>query len=201
MKRKCIFCDSSKSLSNEHIFPVWLLNEYGLTNEMFAGHYVNIDTFEPVNKSRTMNYNNFKNGLVCRECNNGWMSELESKAIPILKPIMSLAPDSLAILVGNQQLLSKWIYKTAYVLSYGANYRKIVPLAHGREFMMGSIPSGVSIDVGFINTLDYLVLQYHLTSKCNVVTARDKFSEYNSVSNEPYIITLKLNKLLVRVNL
>jgi len=74
VNRKCVFCENT-DLSKEHIFAQWLLKELGIfdnnvtmTHATFVGMPVS-DRKHPFSK--------LVNGLVCKKCNNGWMSQLE----------------------------------------------------------------------------------------------------------------------------
>jgi hypothetical protein len=46
----------------------------------------------------------------CKSCNNGWMSDLESKAKPILEPMLTGTPKALG--TSDQTLLATWVIKT-----------------------------------------------------------------------------------------
>jgi hypothetical protein len=50
---------------------------------------------------------------VCHTCNNGWMSQLEQKNIPRLKPMLLNCP--IALDPGGLKLLAEWAAKTAMV--------------------------------------------------------------------------------------
>ena len=52
---------------------------------------------------------------VCRDCNNGWLAELETATLPVLRPLVTgdsenAAPSTLS--VNDQRLLAAWAGKT-----------------------------------------------------------------------------------------
>jgi len=51
--------------------------------------------------------------FVCRGCNNGWMSELESRAKPVIELLLDDAPHVLA--ADHQRTLAVWAVKSAMV--------------------------------------------------------------------------------------
>src|SRR5438477_2513080 len=51
---------------------------------------------------------------VCRTCNNGWMSGLESLVQPILQPMMRGKPRTLS--AEDQLILARWLMKTAMMM-------------------------------------------------------------------------------------
>lgn len=85
---------------------------------------------------------------VCRECNHGWMSDLESKCAPILKPMLKGQPQGLDL--ERQTLLAQWATKTAMTLD------QTVPLAmrvfspdEGKQLMDREMPPpGTGVQLG-----------------------------------------------------
>ncbi len=53
---------------------------------------------------------------VCHVCNQGWMSDLETRAEPILTPMINAVPTTLDR--ASQQLVATWAVKTAMVLEH-----------------------------------------------------------------------------------
>jgi hypothetical protein len=73
---------------------------------------------------------NFKEGRICPDCNNGWMSELESEAMGVLKPLMDGQMAFEQLSEEEKRILTRWSFKTAIVLNSGSNFYKLVPLEH-----------------------------------------------------------------------
>lgn len=99
----CIFC-GDESGSEEHLWPAWMhrLIKFGPIRVQ-EGSGPEIIEDDPEKKINT----------VCRTCNNKWMSQLEEKNIPSLKPMIQ----NIAITIdpGRQRLLTEWAIKTAMV--------------------------------------------------------------------------------------
>jgi hypothetical protein len=106
--RKCIFC-LGKANSREDAWPVWLVESLvpkrpSPTIEATLG-----PNFQPI----TWGGRYVKVRYLCKDCNTGWMSRLESDTKPFLEPLIH---DSASTLDFPQQcLLSFWIAKTAMV--------------------------------------------------------------------------------------
>jgi hypothetical protein len=149
--RKCIFCGNKGDLSNEHIFPQWLLQEFNISKSKL--HMVH-NNFGVNLSERKLTFNNFVNGLVCKTCNNGWMSQLEDRVKTTLISLMNFELESIEMLKKNHKDIAKWAIKTAMVLNYGTNYRKIIPRRHLRLFYNGIIPATLFVNISFITNID-----------------------------------------------
>jgi len=86
---KCLFCTSS-DLSKEHVFPVWLRGYVDETNLEGTGFWnfgdeslENIIQNSLTSGKKESSYG-YTTNIVCRDCNNTWMSDLETKAKSIL---------------------------------------------------------------------------------------------------------------------
>ncbi len=103
MNPACIFCDN-ESGSEEHLWPAWMhrLVKFGPIRVQ-EGSRPEVIEDDPEKKINT----------VCRKCNNTWMSQLEGKNIPSLKPMLQNIP--ITIDPGRQRLLTEWAVKTAMV--------------------------------------------------------------------------------------
>jgi hypothetical protein len=69
-------------------------------------------------------------GRVCKECNEGWMSQLEVQCRPL---ILSLAHGQRRIVELTDKealLLARWAVKTSYALHSASNWRRIVDESH-----------------------------------------------------------------------
>lgn len=110
MPRDCIFC-AQKANSNEDAIPLWL-------SEMFRGpgtmeHQPGIDK-----PTRTYAVTQPKMPIkrVCKKCNNGWMSRLESRAKPIIMRLLEATPARKCTLdIHECRTLALWSAKTAMV--------------------------------------------------------------------------------------
>lgn len=119
-KRFCIFCGHNRNkLSKEHIFPDWLGtgNHVEMGVDGFSIRFQEY-SYEPVSGKRIVNEFRrpiIRNGdphkhkleVVCEECNNEWMSELQNEAKPLLLGLLSGELNTL-----NQEqrnMLTKWV--------------------------------------------------------------------------------------------
>ena len=86
----CLFCQESGKLTKEHIFPNWLRN-YIPRNTQHTRHvtsYVGQRSLSAGKVNRPGNIHSQRLRVVCASCNNGWMSELQSRAKPHLIPLI-----------------------------------------------------------------------------------------------------------------
>ena|ERR1700720_2344559 len=101
MPRLCIFCRQPLvKRSVEHILPQWMWPVLGLgsgtgitnVHKRGASDGESNVTYVVIKNYPTISANGFVEGRVCADCNCGWMSQLEQKAMPILIPLTK-APD------------------------------------------------------------------------------------------------------------
>lgn len=110
MPETCVFCGNDE-LTNEHVWPEWfgeLLSSISSTpySVRAFGRAWSTPKIDLVAK------------VVCRTCNNGWMSQLEAQAKTILTP-MILGEQRAVILSPRQQtVLARWALKTAIMTDF-----------------------------------------------------------------------------------
>ena len=137
--QRCIFC-SSFGLSKEHFWPGW-------AHSLFAGPKPPNDAyrlefitgtevrFGPSFGRRQGTLLNKKFRVVCKKCNNGWMSQLETDVKPII--LAMLSGERVAISAKEQAALARWIMLKVIVIDQSIP-RDAVISAHDRmEFMAG----------------------------------------------------------------
>ena len=110
MARQCIFCGGG-GLTNEHAWPQWILNEqdpFGIVVESDGEHVRTLVGPKAAIKLK----------VVCAACNNGWMSDLEAKAKPVLGPLIDGQRSRLGL--PEQALLNICLTKTAMVFGFMA---------------------------------------------------------------------------------
>lgn len=131
--RTCIFC-GGRAGSAEHIFPNWI-------NQIFPVSVVGqpeavLGTLardrEPTERRwKATGVATQTTKEVCHECNTGWMSRLETKAKPLLVPMMTGRPTALTL--DEQITVATWVTKTAM----------IAELVHGHEFNFSPEERGI----------------------------------------------------------
>jgi hypothetical protein len=106
--RSCIFCAEVVN-SKEDAWPLWL-----------AKHLGNDKTGIIEGQRGKLKLNNWRAGkyplrigCVCQKCNNGWMSDLENRAKPIIERFF--LENLVALARSDQTTLATWICKSAMV--------------------------------------------------------------------------------------
>lgn len=192
-KRKCVFC-SNTNLSNEHIFAQWLLKELDIyDNDVTMTHASAIGI--PIS-NRKYSFSKLVNGLVCKKCNNGWMSQLEGDCQNHIINLMNMdeIESELHFLKENYYTVAKWAFKNVILLNSATNYRKLVPDEHYTALYSGSIPEGVFIDLAFCRSDS--TLEWRQTPSGLVI--KDKKIPFNP-NGTKYLITFQIKNLLIKV--
>jgi hypothetical protein len=110
--RTCIFCGATAD-SREHIFADWI-NELIAATEFYA---LTVDIEDgQIARSRsypTKHAAGQRAKIVCKTCNHGWMSKLESEAKLVLSPLILGQASTLDMV--QQLVAATWAVKTAMV--------------------------------------------------------------------------------------
>ncbi|MGW2989347.1 hypothetical protein [Streptomyces goshikiensis] len=142
-RRQCLFC-SSWADSAEHVFPNWL-NKLGLGGEGVRqfGNEVGQIRYEqggPFSK---------KIKVVCRPCNNVWMSGMEAEARPALTRMLAWdGRNPLQFDAAAQRALARWAFKTAAVAAH-LESQQTFPLPHCRAFRQSDQLPRCEVRIGF----------------------------------------------------
>jgi hypothetical protein len=195
----CIFCGGYKPKSKEHILPKWLQTEVmGSTKAPHKGTHIVFPWSVPVSERKhsgeTLVY-----GKVCKECNNGWMNDLELSSSPLIKDVICNETKSKPWSLDNVNLVSKWVWKTVMMINYGSNYRKIIPENHFQYlFNQQSILDGVLFDIAFLkNSVDGI--EWRQSQNFALLGKGENIEGKRIYSKDSYIFGLAINKLLFRV--
>jgi hypothetical protein len=180
------------------VIPQWLQNHLGIAEEDLQPSH-----FQPDGKllsTRTHPLKSLVTGQVCARCNNGWMSQLEEQARPLLVPLIDASREVVDLTEDERAILGRWTLKTAAVLNAGSNFHSNVPPNHFRAlYRRGRLPpKGVKI----------FGQQHHGTSIFSwtqgsvwklVADDSGPIAEYTTdyVNANSYKITLLLGKLLL----
>jgi len=146
--RTCIFCDSllTSVRAEEHVVPRWLMEYLGVTDDKL---YLAVarSQDDTILKDRKHVAANFVEGRVCRDCNKGWMRDLEERSKELLKPLIEGTVNLLSISDEERAMLAKWATKTGYVLSHAAPLKKVPPSSHMRYIKenIGAVPPRVEV--------------------------------------------------------
>lgn len=116
MKRICIFC-GKEDLTQEHILPKWI-------QKYFQPSSVDLNV---VQKSDGKTYEfkekafNHTAKIVCKECNSGWMSDLENEVQGLLGPMFNGSNPSTILSTYERSLIAHWAAKTFAILEFSSN--------------------------------------------------------------------------------
>jgi hypothetical protein len=107
----CKFCGVDGPLTLEHLFPDWL--RQALPSAMMS-HYARRKGDGTINKWRTLSHSTTAR-IACGPCNNGWMSDIEGAAAPLLLPkILAATPGMLTL--PEAAAVATWIYLKSLVI-------------------------------------------------------------------------------------
>jgi hypothetical protein len=196
--RICVFCGNLIiGSSKEHIFPQWLIKHLSLKKiKLFHSSY-NIDG--SLSYFHGLVLNTLKSGFICKDCNNGWLSTLESKTMSLLSPLID-GTFSGKVVTSDCSLISLWAYKTAIILSSVSKQKNIVPAQHYFEFYTNkTIPAGVYIAMAAIKVMgseDYYWILNGDWSGNSKKVPQEKIIEYLKNS---YKITIRAGHVAWRI--
>lgn len=174
--KKCLFC-GSKELSKEHIIPDWF-------KTYFDSKFITIGYFNPVQEesfvkvvarritdNHQYNLLGFTDKAVCKQCNTGWMSQLEENAIKTLVRGKNLKKiEELELIKSTAFSLSCWLLKIALLTSnklFGNRFSVLNDLCS--ELKKGKLSKGILIEVARTPFYD-LIFFTHTGSK-NITTS------------------------------
>ena len=116
----CLYCPN-RANSKEHLFPDWLNEVLGYVHPtlLFLGKTRGWRSDKPATH---------KLRVVCETCNNGWMSDIEDAAKPILTPLVLGQPSHLD--VNQQQVVATWAFSRAIIGEQLSPDLKGIPADH-----------------------------------------------------------------------
>lgn len=114
--RSCIFCGQTRELTKEHVLPAWLRSLW--PDISVGGHLTGGRSEGGGEVEYKRNAAPFSDTVrsVCRECNNGWMSEVEGEAKTVLTELVRGQRKVLG--PARRKALASWIMKTTMVWQY-----------------------------------------------------------------------------------
>jgi hypothetical protein len=104
-KKPCIFCGGLGKKSDEDTWPSWLVEHVGP---------IPVTVIGIADRPRRQTGIRRKKSLVCKLCNNGWMSRLEKRVQPFLVPLIDRRGMWLDGEV--QDAIARWAVKTVMVM-------------------------------------------------------------------------------------
>lgn len=117
MPRRCIFCQERPG-SREHVFPNWLNKVFPVDEDSeeqpeWARHRADVEGVTAQTWSAAA-IASLTSRLFCHTCNTGWMADLETKAHPLLTPMMTGHPVVMTAL--DQLIVATWATKTVMAI-------------------------------------------------------------------------------------
>jgi hypothetical protein len=137
-RKTCIFCGGG-NLSKEHVWPAWARKIFiegpNPAHHEFHNTFANKGSFVKEAKLQTREGSTFtkKIRVVCRTCNNDWMSRLETAAKPILIRLITGQPTVLD--TDQQTLLAQWIALKVMITEWNQPKDAMIPSVDRKAFM------------------------------------------------------------------
>lgn len=134
----CVFCNQANKPGREHILAEWISREFPdgvwtVTNLKAA--VVTPDKPELIREFKVHKSFGIITRRPCGQCNNGWMSRLEQRVQPLLRPMIH--GNSTTLSLDQQRLIMRWLVKTAMAieLSHGKSHETYFTQAERHALM------------------------------------------------------------------
>jgi len=112
--RECVFCRST-NLTLEHVFGDWIVKLIG--NSEFNWRHYRTDSGTRETDRWSSRSITLKAKFVCKSCNDGWMSDIESRASPAFSG-MILDGDAVSLPPQDVNLLAVFAFKCAVIANH-----------------------------------------------------------------------------------
>ena len=117
-REPCAFCPATADITGEHLWSAW-------AGKMFGRSRYTMRRTDPDGSVRTwkLPHLSVKTKVVCGKCNNGWMSDLETK----VKLIIGDMADKFADTILDDKVIATvaaWAYTKAIVADHSHSNRK-----------------------------------------------------------------------------
>lgn len=156
-KSICVFC-GEKSPSDEHVFPQWLGRRLNYPCKQSAMHrrvMQIIDgktVFTPILKKTNHHISAVTTRKVCKTCNNGWLSQIESNTTPIYEKMIKY---NITLNQHEQKTLASWAYLIALKWDLMETQISGYASSHYHEFFKNKTPSNnTRVWIGFTDNDD-----------------------------------------------
>lgn len=144
-KRVCVFCrDNSKVLTLEHLHPNWL-------SQYFKKGQVAINEVAGDGISRSWSKAIFqdKAKIVCGDCNNRWMSDIENTTKSLLEKLI-FTTDGMKIDATAQAKIALWAQKTTLVMNKATGGKFQIPDDFYRDLYSSQTkPTKIMVSIGW----------------------------------------------------
>jgi hypothetical protein len=192
----CVFCGrSDRKITREHVFAGWVDAVFPSAAREPARTVIKRSS-EASLEFESLPFEQ-KVAIVCAECNNNWMSALETSAGPILGPMVGSAiPTELT--PAAQRSIATWATKTALVLQYLHPANRIIPDGEYHRFysMREPLPEHVVLLARRESFTD------QATGVSNLVTSREQLVNsipYSSANRDEINMAMARGAVVYRV--
>jgi hypothetical protein len=164
-QRKCLFCGNS-DLTKEHVFPKWVFTivrkpfepfkesalPLDVLNESVAGRLPRFN--EDFSDGRRVSRDNFKLRLLCRTCNNGWMSDAEALAKRLIGDLLLSQSAQRKFTLQESYDLAHWALLKALVLAKACQGKIQFLDRIYYDVQKGRIPTGVYVEMAVLSSIE-----------------------------------------------
>jgi hypothetical protein len=195
--RTCTLCGKPGG-NLEHIIAKWLIERMGAEDYPVVVALRKEDslTSRPAHKLNT-----YATRSVCKDCNNGWMSELEGwfqqNMGPLVEPSWPrLANDHLRLALKQRGFLARWALKTAVMMDSNTLADNVVSSTTAQELYEDKLASDIVVDIGCIHDRNVggIISQGFWVMNASNVPAWQQHSEKLA-----FKVVIQLNHLAIRV--
>lgn len=128
-RRVCICCSRALTeRAKEHVVPLWLQRHLQSRKELLR-QYSAIEG-EADELVSTFSTDSLVEGRFCKDCNGGWMSNLEDQTKPTLIGLIGETREIPTLTYGERLTVSRWALKTAVVLTHSVKDAPRMDLGH-----------------------------------------------------------------------
>jgi hypothetical protein len=129
----------------------------------------------------------------CKSCNNGWMSDLETAAKPIIQPLMHGKPGTITSV--EQMVIARWLVKTSmnYELLRGRSPRYFKPQDYKALIQHGAVPEELLVFLG------RYVGRHTLTASDHAAPILFGANTPHATTQDGYTVTLTIGQLAMQL--
>jgi hypothetical protein len=146
----CIFCEGAGPMSGEDVISKWIGKELRRNNRPFQGYQAERGGGPGQPHIYTTNLLEIKSNVVCKRCNNEWMSALEEDVKPIIIRMLHGWPRRLT--QRQQQIIAAWVIMKLMVAEYayeGSTEFYFTQAERAAMMKERAIPDQTSVWLGF----------------------------------------------------
>jgi hypothetical protein len=206
-KRKCIFCGGS-SLSAEHIYPKWLFSVIEIeevsfnpsTNMLVIESTDTIDQLINVKNNsdgRRILYENFTIKQVCKNCNSGWMSSLETEVKPVIQRLKVRDFEN-DLNADEAFVLSRWAIMKIILIGLAIQEKTELDPFYLELLKEGVIPEGFIVEY---RKMGFNFINYAIGNNAPLAPENLSKQEMDLISGNLFVGGLHIGRAGIRISL